>query len=201
MMVIRIIVTELFLASQSPRRAELLCQIGIDFEVVGVEVPEMPEVGEAPVRYVSRVAMAKAEAGRRCHQGTELPVLGADTSVVLDNTILGKPNSEEEACAFLTRLSGGRHQVMTAVAVVGHHCNSLVSITDVVFRTLNSREIHKYVASGEPMDKAGAYGIQGLGGVFAASINGSYSGVVGLPVFETAQLLVPYGLPRHLQAD
>ncbi len=191
--------TELYLASQSPRRADLLRQMAVDFEVLRVQVPETPEPAEPAQRYVARVALAKAEAGRRHCPRPDLPVLGADTAVVLDDGILGKPADEDEAAAFLARLSGQRHQVMTAVAVVGNRTECAINITEVRFRTLDAAEIHRYVNTGEPMDKAGGYGIQGLGGVFVQSLNGSYSSVVGLPLFETAGLLAPYGLPRNLR--
>jgi len=196
----------IYLASRSLRRRELLKQIGISFEVLllreapgrVIDFDESPRVGETPLAYVERVARRKAEAGStRLSQRRMLrhPVLAADTTVVLQGTILGKPDSREEAVAFLRRLSGATHQVHTAVAVSHEDRLELaVSSTDVEFRELTELEIRHYVASGEPLDKAGAYAVQGRAAVFVRAIRGSYSGVVGLPLFETSQLLGSFGI-------
>jgi septum formation protein len=148
--------------------------------------------GESPADYVERLAREKALAIAKAEP--RAVVLGSDTTVVLDGAILGKPGSVEEAEAMLTRLSGQTHQVMTGIAVAaGQQCRSDRVITEVTFRVLSRGEIRAYVATGEPMDKAGAYGIQGLGGVFVAHLKGSYSSVVGLPLYETARLLSHVG--------
>lgn len=185
----------LWLASTSPRRRELLQQIGAPFQVLpGVEVDETPVAGENPAVYVERLAVAKAQAGLQIKP--QDVVLGADTTVVLANQVLGKPRDQADAEAILSRLSGQKHQVLTAVAVVSQtqqlHC---CVTTDVWFRPLSKQEIAAYWQTGEPQDKAGAYGIQGFGGVFVERIAGSYSAVVGLPVAETATLLQKFGLP------
>lgn len=184
---------ELILASASPRRAELLTQMGIAFSVCPADVDETVADGETPAAYVERLARVKARAVAVTPESREV-VLGSDTTVVLDGRILGKPASHEEAEAMLNRLSGNTHQVLTGIAVVaGDRCESAVVTTEVTFRALSASEIRAYVASGEPMDKAGGYGIQGLGGVFVAHLNGSYSAVVGLPLYETARLLSEVG--------
>lgn len=184
----------IILASASPRRSELLRQIGLTFSIQPADVDETPIPGESPAVYVERLARAKAEAVAA--GAPEALVLGSDTSVVLDEVILGKPVSRDDAVATLQRLSGQVHQVMTAIALVGAgQCRSLVVTTDVRFRTLSASEIEAYVASGEPMDKAGSYGIQGLGGIFVSELRGSYSAVVGLPLQETAALLENAGHP------
>lgn len=197
---------QIYLASSSPRRRELLEQIGIVFELLpmdagslnGVEVDETPLAGEAPVAYVTRVARAKAESGWRqiMRRGLpELPVLAADTAVVLNGEIIGKPDNAQQAQQFLSRLSAKTHQVLTAVAVAQKESiETALSTSAVEFRQLGDDEIRRYVASGEPLDKAGAYAIQGRAAVFVRAMSGSYSGVVGLPLFETAQLLSGYGL-------
>lgn len=182
----------LILASASPRRAELLTQIGAAFSVRPADVDESVAEGESPAGYVERLARDKARAVAALESGAV--VLGSDTTVVLDGQILGKPTSLEDAEAMLNGLSGKTHQVLTGIAVVaGDRCESAVVTTEVTFRALSLAEIHAYVASGEPMDKAGGYGIQGLGGVFVAHLNGSYSAVVGLPLYETARLLSEVG--------
>ncbi|MGM0766963.1 MAG: Maf family protein [Pseudomonadota bacterium] len=181
------------LASASPRRAELLSQIGLTFTVRPVDIDETVTMGEAPRAYVERLAREKARAGT---PGVGELIIGSDTSVVLDDEILGKPADAAEATATLTRLSGQTHQVMTAVALASEgHCTACVVITEVTFRALSDDEIRAYVATGEPMDKAGSYGIQGLGGIFVSNIHGSYSSVVGLPLQETAALLSQAGYP------
>lgn len=189
---------QLYLASQSPRRRELLKQIGVKFRVLAPDVNEAPLPREAPDSYVERIARIKAEVAwariierRRARH----PVLAADTAVVLGRRILGKPANGAEAHAMLKALSGRTHQVLTAVAVAHESQLRLAtSITAVTFRRLAPSEIAYYVASGEPYDKAGAYGIQGLAASFIARIEGSYSGVMGLPLFETVNLLKTFGI-------
>jgi septum formation protein len=187
----------LYLASGSPRRRELLTQIGVPFTAIAADIDETPLTHETPSAYVERLARGKAETGRRAVV-SEGPfcVLGADTAVVLDGKILGKPVDEADACAMLKMLSGNEHQVLTAIAVLeGEHCESRVITSLVRFRHVSREEAAAYWASGEPKDKAGGYGIQGLGAVFVAGLNGSYSAVVGLPLCETAELLGHFGIP------
>ncbi len=179
------------LASGSPRRRELLASVGLTPKVAAAEVDETPEPGEPPLRYVQRVATLKARA--RAHAE---PVLAADTVVALDGDLLLKARDTSEARAFLARLSGRTHAVHTAVVVSapsGALYGRVVSST-VRFRVLSPSQIEAYVASGEPMDKAGAYGIQGLGGALVAEVHGSYSNVVGLPLEETLELLSSVGV-------
>ncbi|WP_255988353.1 Maf family protein [Chitinolyticbacter albus] len=189
---------DLYLASASPRRRELLGQIGVQFERIVCEIDETPQAGEDPHAYVLRLARAKAEAGRAAmlHQGLPvLPVLAADTTVVLDGRILGKPAHAGEARQMLTALSGSTHSVLTALGLaVGNQIDTVLSESQVQFAALTEAQIATYVASGEPMDKAGAYGIQGRGGLFVARLEGSFTGVVGLPLHETATLLGRHGL-------
>jgi septum formation protein len=182
------------LASASPRRQELLAQIGVPHAVAVADVDEGVRSGEAVMAYVERVARAKAEAIWQRLQ--DLPVLGADTTVVLDGASLGKPRDRAHALAMLEGLSGREHQVLTAVALVtpaGTQC--LTSVSTVRMRASSAQERARYWDSGEPRDKAGAYAIQGRGAIFIESLQGSYSGVVGLPLFETAQLLARAGVP------
>lgn len=184
---------QLYLASASPRRRELLTQLGYRFAILKVDVPEVHQPGEHAADYARRLACAKAEAGWLACEGS-LPVLGSDTIVVLDDVVLEKPVDEADASRMLAALSGREHQVMTAVALAtagGIFCQ-LVS-TNVTFRVLSAAEIAAYWQTGEPVDKAGAYGIQGIAGKFVSRIDGSYSAVVGLPLLETDQLLL-----RHL---
>ena len=187
----------LFLASGSPRRRELLTQIGVAFSVIGAEIDETPLPDESPAAYVERLARGKAQAGRaRLNANAQACVLGADTAVVLDGKILGKPLDEADALAMLMSLSGREHEVLTAIALLdGVRCESRVVRSLVRFRPIDRAEAAAYWASGEPRDKAGGYGIQGLGAVFVAGLNGSYSAVVGLPVCETAELLGHFGIP------
>jgi len=181
--------THLSLASTSPRRRDLLETLGLRFDVVPVDVDESPLPGESPRQLVTRLAIAKAQAG----SGEN--VLGADTVVVLGDQILGKPRDAEEAVAMLLALSGKVHVVMTGVALKSAAGTAaVVSATDVEFREIGRDEAMRYWHSGEPGDKAGGYGIQGLGGLFVKRISGSYSGVMGLPVFETAELLKSAGI-------
>ncbi|MDA8110079.1 MAG: Maf family protein [Betaproteobacteria bacterium] len=191
----------LYLASRSPRRRELLAQIGVRFHLLlfrsrpGSEPEVSEEVlpGEAPRAYVERVARAKAEAGWRRMQQRNLPrapVLAADTAVVIDGRILGKPADRGAAAAMLAALSGRRHEVLSCVALkYGDWLEATISATEVQFRALQADEIQQYLATGEADDKAGAYAIQGRAAQFVSEIRGSYSGVVGLPLYETAQLL------------
>ena len=185
---------QLLLASQSPRRAELLRQIGLSFAVAPADVVEGAHAGETPAQYARRIAMAKARAGWAASD-RRLPVLGADTDVVQDGRILGKPKGRDDALAMLAALSGREHEVYSAVAVVhGEQEGLVLSVTRVVFGTITPAQAAAYWASGEPADKAGAYGIQGLGAQFVREIHGSYSGVVGLPLHETAALLKQFGI-------
>lgn len=196
----------IYLASRSPRRRELLQQAGIAFEPLllredlrrGADVDEALVPGEPPESYVSRIARAKAEAGWRRIASRRLlphPVLAADTTIVLDGEIIGKPADARCAHELLRRLSGRTHQVLTAVAVAREtRVETALSISAVEFRELADGEIRRYVASGEPLDKAGAYAIQGRAAVFVRAISGSYSGIMGLPLFETAELLARFGV-------
>ena len=195
----------IYLASRSPRRRELLRQIGVGFELLplrerqgrDVDVDETPLPGEAPVDYALRVAVAKAEAGwnrvlerRLPIRLTVLPVLAADTTVCLGNEIFGKPADREDAARMLRALSGSEHRVITAVAVrLGDRLETAISDTRVRFIRLSEQDIGAYVASDDPLDKAGAYGIQGRAAAFIEELQGSYSGVMGLPLHETAALL------------
>lgn len=197
----------LYLASRSPRRRELLTQIGIQFDTIVFRNPprddkaldEAPHAGEGAVAYVERVARAKAGHGWRIVDWRKLmpqPVLAADTTLEFEGEIIGKPVDEDDAERILHRLSGNTHRVLTAVAVCfDGRVESTLSISAVRFRPLDAAEIRRYVASGEPMDKAGAYGIQGRAGMFVEHLTGSYTGVMGLPLFETAQLLKRFDYP------
>lgn len=195
----------LYLASRSPRRRELLHQIGIDFDTVvfrdgmraDSETDETPMPGESPVDYVERVARAKAMHGLTIVEERRLPmrpVLSADTTLELDGQIIGKPVDMADAAAILRRLSGRTHRVLTGVAIDHQRRTEyILSTSEVRFRELDDEEIRHYVISGEPMDKAGAYGIQGRGGLFVEHISGSFTGVMGLPVCETGELLKKFG--------
>ena len=179
----------LYLASGSPRRRELLTQLGLHFERVITDVEELRREEESAQHYVRRLAREKALAGVAVAP-QDLPVLGADTIVVLNGEVLEKPRDAADARAMLCKLSGHTHQVMTAVALAdSQQALDCVVITDVTFRTLTATDIDDYIATGEPMDKAGAYGIQGRGGNFVRKINGSYHAVVGLPLVETGELI------------
>lgn len=183
----------IYLASQSPRRRELLDQIGVAHRVLSIDIDESRRDNELADAYVQRLAREKANAGWQYvldHKLETAPVIGADTAVVIDGEILGKPIDAADAMAILQRLSGRSHDVMTGVAVhFAAKTQVTMSCTRVWFRALDRDEIENYWLSGEPRDKAGAYGIQGLAAKFIERIEGSYSGVVGLPLFETAQLL------------
>lgn len=183
------------LASRSPRRRELLHQIGVDFDVIDVDVDEQRRPHEPAEAFVARVALDKARAGRGALPvGSPMPVLGADTAVVVDDEVLGKPQDGADAGRMLSLLSGRTHRVLTAVALVAGRETVCVSASNVTFRALDDAECAAYWASGEPADKAGAYAIQGLAAVFISNLEGSYSGVMGLPLYETATLLQESGI-------
>lgn len=186
----------LHLASQSPRRRELLARLGVPFGVIDVDIPEQRGAGEPAEDYVRRVAREKAGAGLL--EVVAVPgalVLGGDTEVVLDDEVFGKPRDEADAAAMLRRLSGRTHRVISAVSLVsaGREAQA-VSNSEVSFAALGDEAIARYVASGEAMGRAGAYAIQGVAQVFVSHLSGSYSGVMGLPLFETAQLLRQFGV-------
>ncbi len=189
---------KLYLASASPRRRELLTQLGIVIEVLRADIDETPQPGEAAQAYTERLAKEKAEAGWAKVQQFGLPprpLLAADTTVVLNGEIIGKPDSAEHARAILRQLSGCEHQVLTSIAVKqGDDCRVVTSVSSVCFRPLLDEEIEHYVISGEPMDKAGAYGIQGVAAMFVREIHGSYTGIVGLPLAEAVELLRQFGI-------
>lgn len=198
---------KIYLASKSPRRRELLRQIGVEFELLmlrndtvrGPDVTELVLPGEEPIDYVARVAREKAAFAWSMVQTRRLtvrPVLAADTTVTLDGEILGKPADKAEAIAMLERLSGRTHQVLTSIAV--HHLNLIEQVTQVSqvrFADLSAASIKAYCATQEPYDKAGGYGIQGMAALFVEHIDGSHSGIMGLPLYETATLLRKAGIP------
>ena len=197
----------LYLASKSPRRADLLTQIGINFSPLifrigerglDADIDETPEPDETPERYVERLALSKASAGVRRLFWRNLPrkpVLAADTAINLDGEIIGKPATAEDALNILRRLSGREHIVLTAIALSdGTRTRSVLTKSSVQFCKLSDDGIRRYIATGEPMDKAGAYGIQGQAATFIEEIHGSHSGIMGLPLFETANLLTFFGL-------
>ena len=197
----------IYLASRSPRRRELLMQVGIRFDTIAFrnppredkDVDETAHPDETPLDYVQRVAQAKALHGWRIVGWRRLmpqPVLAADTTLELDGCIIGKPSDADDAIRILRRLSTRTHRVLTAVAVAFEgRLESALSVSEVRFGALDEGEIRRYVASGEPMDKAGAYGIQGHAGLFVEQLTGSYTGVMGLPLFETGALLRRFGYP------
>jgi septum formation protein len=197
----------IYLASQSPRRRELLKQIGVNFEMLllradprrNMAVDETPHAGEQPDSYVRRVSQAKATAGYaalRFRNLPSFPVLAADTTVTLDGKIFGKPDTAQQAAAMLHQLSGREHQVLSAVAIVmDEHVEVAVSTSTVRFATLSEERIRRYLHTREHTDKAGGYAIQGQAGAFIEQLSGSYSGVMGLPLFETVQLLQRFGYP------
>jgi septum formation protein len=193
----------IYLASGSPRRRELLQQIGVAFRVVGTSVDEAVRPAEVPAAYVERLAVAKADAGwakadagrTRSLDEADVPVLAADTAVVLDGKVLGKPADRRDAEGMLRQLSGRTHEVLTAIALLTvNGLESRICRSEVTFRSLAEEEIRDYWETGEPADKAGAYAIQGRAAVFIADLRGSYSGVMGLPLFETAELLSKAGV-------
>ena len=201
------ILPHIYLASRSPRRTELLKQIGIHYQLLLLrddfrqlaDVDETPLLNESPSDYVQRVCQAKADTAWESLLYRKLPpapILAADTTIALDNKIIGKPHDNNDAASILRLLSGRQHLVLTAVTVKLHNkVESRLSITGVTFAQLSEERIQRYISSGEAQDKAGAYGIQGLAGAFVERIEGSYSGVVGLPLLETTQILNLFGYP------
>ncbi len=197
---------KIYLASKSPRRRELLRQVGVEFELLmlrsdgprGADVSELVLPGEAPLDYVARVANEKAAFAWSVVQQRQQrprPVLAADTTVTIDGTILGKPANPAEAVAMLERLSGRTHQVLTSIAVhYTHMAEQITQVSEVRFGALSAATIAAYCATAEPYDKAGGYGIQGLAALFVEHIAGSHSGIMGLPIFETATLLRRAGI-------
>jgi septum formation protein len=202
---------DVFLASGSPRRGQLLRQIGVAFRLVHAPVDETHDGSESPEQYVLRLSRTKAEAGWQALPPRAEPpqpttglavVLGADTAVVLDGRILGKPNGREHGLDMLSQLSGRNHRVLTAVALSdGTGVRSRLSRSEVTFRSISETERVEYWLSGEPADKAGGYAIQGFGACFVQNLHGSYSGVMGLPIFETACLLDAAGVARWQPAE
>jgi nucleoside triphosphate pyrophosphatase len=184
--------SRLILASASPRRCELLAQIGIEFEQQVADIDETPVQGESAEAYVRRMALEKARSVRRA-DNDELPVLGADTVVVVDGMPLGKPQDFTHAREMLKQLSGRMHEVLSAVALVETAEVVAVNRSKVWFRELSETELEAYWKTGEPRDKAGSYAIQGLAAIFIERLDGSYSGVMGLPLYETARLLQDFG--------
>ncbi|MDH4234067.1 MAG: Maf family nucleotide pyrophosphatase [Gallionella sp.] len=203
----KIIQPRIYLASQSPRRRELLKQIGINFEMLllrsdpsrNIDVNEIPGAGEQPEGYVQRVCRAKAEAGYdlvRLRNLPPFPVLAADTTVTMDGMIFGKPGNSDQAAAMLGQLSGREHQVLSAVAIaLNERVEIALSVSTVRFAQLSEDRIRRYLLTHEYRDKAGGYAIQGYAGAFVEHISGSYSGVMGLPLFETVQLLQRFDYP------
>jgi len=186
---------QIYLASRSPRRRELLDQIGVSHEVIVADVDESPRLEEAPAEYVIRLALEKARAAHGVlADAALLPVLAADTAVVVDGKILGKPRDQEDAQAMMRSLSGRSHKVLTGVALVGKESQTRLSVSHVTFRVVTPEEAVAYWESGEPLDKAGGYAVQGLGAMFISRLEGSYSGVMGLPLFETTELLLSAGV-------
>jgi septum formation protein len=199
----------IYLASRSPRRRDLLKQVGVPFELLllredlrrGADVDETPLPDESAGVYVLRIARMKAEMAARQIAYRNLPqkaVLAADTTVVFDGEIIGKPDDAEHAARLLRALSGREHQVLTAVAVaLKEQIETQISVSSVWFRELTDAEVRRYCASGEPLDKAGAYAIQGRAGAFVTRISGSYSGIMGLPLAETLELLQKFNVPLY----
>jgi len=188
---------QIYLASQSPRRRELLEQIGVRYQVITPEVPEHLADFESPGEYVIRLAIEKARAGWRlvAGQSLQLPVMGADTVVVLDGEVLGKPQDRSHGLAMLQRLSGRSHLVLTGMALTrGEQLITRLSVSHVSFRATTEAERAAYWASGEPADKAGGYGIQGRGAAFIQRLEGNYSGVMGLSLFDAAEMLGAFGI-------
>lgn len=187
--------SSIILASASPRRAELLRQIQVSFEVMAVDIDESHRPGETPQEFARRLAYEKAVTAQSRITTTQQPVLGSDTIVVIEEHIMGKPTDYQSAADMLARLSAQTHQVMTAVSVVqGERHEEMLSISQVRFRQLTDEEIVAYWRTGEPHDKAGSYAIQGIAAQFIQHIEGSFSGVMGLPLYETALLLNRFGI-------
>lgn len=191
----------LYLASKSPRRSELLARLGLDFGLLDNEVPEHRAPGEPAEDYVRRVAREKAGAGLLQVVGVaNAVVLGADTEVVLDDDVFGKPRDADDAAAMLRRLSGRTHRVISALSLVSASREAqAVSLSEVTFAELDDQDIETYLASGEWQDRAGAYAIQGRAQALISHLSGSYSGVMGLPLYETAQLLRGFGIAAKAQ--
>jgi septum formation protein len=190
--------TSLVLASQSSRRADLLRQLGVEFSQTAADIDETPSAQESPEEYVERMAREKA-LRVLIETGTNLPVLGADTCVVLDDQVLGKPVDKLDAMAMLARLAGREHRVLTGVSICSEQRQEYrFSETRVRFMSLQREQVEAYIDTGDPFDKAGAYGIQGVAGAFVERIEGSYSGVVGLPLAETWQLLSTFSVATGL---
>ena len=188
-------IIQLYLASTSPRRCELLQQLGVTLEVVPVDIDESIKKNENAHDYVCRMALEKARQGSQQAGKDTMPVLGSDTSVVLENEVFGKPQDKQQACVMLNALSGKTHEVLTAVALIqGDREKVILNISQVTFKVLNEAEILAYWESGEPADKAGSYAIQGKGAKFIKHLSGSFSGVMGLPLYETSELLAEFGV-------
>jgi septum formation protein len=190
-----------YLASGSPRRSELLAQIGIEFDKLTIDVDESHLIDEMPLDYVQRIAQAKAKAGWAALGDAELrPVIGADTSVIIGQDILGKPKNKADAKVMLKRLSNNQHEVLTAVSLIyGEQILTRVSCNKVTFAPLTEAELDWYITTGEGEDKAGSYAVQGLAALFIKKIEGSYSGIMGLPLRETMELLIDIGSTLHEQ--
>jgi septum formation protein len=185
---------QLYLASRSPRRAAFLAALGLRHALIDGEVPEVPRPGQLPQDYALETAVAKARAGA-ANARLDIPVLAADTDVAIDGEILGKPRDADDAVAMLMRLANRPHQVVSAVAVVhGARLETVVTTTEVLFGVIDERDARAYADSGEPLDKAGAYGIQGHASRWVRAVHGSYTGIVGLPLYETAELLGRFGV-------
>lgn len=186
---------DIYLASASLRRRELLGQIGVCYRLVKGDIPEIPAAGESARDYVIRMAIEKAQAGRgNIDSSSYKPVLGADTAVVVDNDILGKPLDKSHALAMLESLSGRSHEVISAVALMGDETHTRLNVSRVSFRQTTAVERELYWQTGEPIDMAGAYAIQGKAAMFISALEGSYSAVMGLPLYETTELLVQAGI-------
>lgn len=185
---------KIILASASPRRAQLLQQIGVKFDIKAVDIDETPLSDESAEDYVQRLAIEKAQAARVFYPNSDVLIIGSDTSVVVDGEILGKPDDKQHAFAMLRKLSGRTHKVLTAVAMLGQATLSVVNVNQVTFETLSNDDLEWYWATDEPTGKAGAYAIQGKAAILITHLEGSFSGVMGLPLYETAQLLKQNGL-------
>jgi len=199
----------LYLASRSPRRRLLIEQLGIGYQVLNVQIDEQPQANEHGNDFVARLALEKARAGWKQVAGGSVPVVGADTCIVLNNDIIGKPQSKDQCIHLLQQYSGATHSVLTGVAMVGPSKDVKnedkvtvkvleqvrVSASSVTFRVLTAEECENYWLSGEPLDKAGGYAIQGKGAAFIKTIHGSYSGIMGLPLCELTELIAVFGLP------
>jgi septum formation protein len=195
-------VTPIYLASASPRRSQLLTQIGVDHRIFPVDIDESRIGRETPADYVSRLATTKAKTlWERLPEADRLPVLGSDTTVALGEEIFGKPSDRGDAIAMLQRLAGKTHQVLTAVALVSiDRCDLRLSISNVTFTEISVDDCAAYWETGEPHDKAGGYAVQGVAAAFICRIDGSYSGIMGLPLAETVQLLKPIGWTLSVKA-